>query len=726
MAVPRLLSTTITADLDHNHINILHNDSFAAAQYTQVISLQHNGLLHIEEGALSSLSHLRVLRLAHNHLASLPGHLFDHNPSLQELDLSHNAFLDLPDTAMYQLGSLHQLNVSWNALTTSVLGSGFQATTQLVTLDLTGNHLVSLDAAVFRSASTWDSETPHYLNLSSCGLRHLHEQALSTLPPLAALSLSGNPELPGQEVLAALQHLDVTSLQTLHLAHMNLSNTEDFFMRFDYRALTRLDLSHNLLPSLSPRSFYYLETLRLLDLSHNLLAEVPDLSGLNQLQQLHLAHNAIDSLEPHAFEALAALQVLDLSHNCLAAVSEAPFETFWDLHTLDLRSNQLRQFSLLTGLESLETLLLADNLLADLGMIARLHNLRTLDLSHNLITSLPPTLFARGQELEVANFSRNIITSVHPSAFSASSPSILDLSLNKLWKLQHYGWRSITQLHLQGNLISNVTRTALAGLTSLTQLNLADNSIHTLPRTVFTDVLNLRQLNLNFNPVGKFLATNKGIKVMSALWKLEKLKLCSVGLQDLSVAMLSNLSALEELHLDGNHLTEHNLTVLTRLQKLNALYLAHNDIQLPQPRLFQLPRLHRLSLAGNPFHCTCRLMPFRNWLLATNVSLDGLHQSGAYQCQSPPEWQGLSLQQFQLQSDTCSPHERVVLIATIACSGLAVAMCVALILYRYRSRHKHHRTHYSAIDETTAVHIPRVSTDSRDWVWQKMSHGEPY
>ena len=100
---------------------------------------QDNGLLHIEPGALVSLAELRELRLGRNHLSTLPAGLFAACRNLLVLDLHANYFAVLPGAdVLRHLHSLTALNVSFNHLTSPRLGPGFRYTTQLGSLDLSG------------------------------------------------------------------------------------------------------------------------------------------------------------------------------------------------------------------------------------------------------------------------------------------------------------------------------------------------------------------------------------------------------------------------------------------------------------------------------------------------------------------------------------------------------------------------------------------------------------
>lgn len=155
----------------------------------------------------------------------------------------------------------------------------------------------------------------------------------------------------------------------LDTAHLDLSYNrletvnESVLAGPGYTTLAGLDLSHNLLTSISPTTFSRLRYLESLDLSHNGLAALPAKSFTSSpLSDVNLSHNRLREVPVSAFTTHSqgrALQV-DLSHNLIhhlvphRAQASLPTPTIqslnlaWNrLHTVpDLQDLPLRYLSL--------------------------------------------------------------------------------------------------------------------------------------------------------------------------------------------------------------------------------------------------------------------------------------------------------------------------------------------------------------------------------------------
>ncbi|XP_003780929.1 tsukushin [Otolemur garnettii] len=207
----------------------------------------------------------------------------------------------------------------------------------------------------------------------------------------------------------------------LDTAHLDLSSNrletvnESVLAGPGYTTLAGLDLSHNLLTSISPTTFSRLRYLESLDLSHNGLAALPANSFTSSpLSDVNLSHNRLREVSMSAFTTHNQGRTLhvDLSHNLIhhlvphldrAALPTPSIQSLnlaWNrLHTVpDLRDLPLRYLSLdgnplaaigpgaFTGLAGLTHLSLAS--LQRLPQLApysfrELPGLQVLDLSGN-------------------------------------------------------------------------------------------------------------------------------------------------------------------------------------------------------------------------------------------------------------------------------------------------------------------------------------------------------
>lgn len=134
-----------------------------------------------------------------------------------------------------------------------------------------------------------------------------------------------------------------------------------------------LDLSHNLLSWLGPRSF----------------------SKMPRLENLWMGHNQIRTLECNVFLNVSGLRLLDLSSNELRVVGQRSFQGLWRLEELRLFNNRITQVEAgaLSGLSSLERVYFSLNRITHFPFFSiQDHShpfLTVLDLSSNRLARLP-------------------------------------------------------------------------------------------------------------------------------------------------------------------------------------------------------------------------------------------------------------------------------------------------------------------------------------------------
>ncbi|XP_038127282.1 amphoterin-induced protein 3-like isoform X2 [Cyprinodon tularosa] len=135
---------------------------------------------------------------------------------------------------------------------------------------------------------------------------------------------------------------------------------------------TNLDLSHNHLTWLGPKSFYMMP----------------------RLEKLWMAHNEICNLSHNVFSNVSSLRVLDLSSNKLQIVERHHFQGLWRLEELRLFNNKISQVEAgtLIGLSSLKKVYLSFNHITDFPFFSIQDHthpfLAMLDLSSNRMSSL--------------------------------------------------------------------------------------------------------------------------------------------------------------------------------------------------------------------------------------------------------------------------------------------------------------------------------------------------
>ncbi|KAH8349071.1 hypothetical protein KR084_004056, partial [Drosophila pseudotakahashii] len=222
--------------------------------------------------------------------------------------------------------------------------------------------------------------------------------------------------------------------------------------------------------------------------------------------------------------------------------------------------------------------------------------LRDLDLSHNRISRLDRRLFEHTPHLTKLNLAYNKLIALD-EATTAAIASVktlqrLDLSHNGLMSLPTQLFPTLTSLRVldvSGNEFSVVPASLLQLSKSLVQLNLAANSFLSLKGNSFQGLVSLKRLNISSMP---------------SLRSLEEGALHLPALEELYCSRNSKLERLELNDL----IFSRNLTQLDLSRNaLSTLVLnissSANATSNPAP----WPRLRSLSIAGNPWYCSCEL-----------------------------------------------------------------------------------------------------------------------
>ncbi|KAB0796743.1 hypothetical protein PPYR_10804 [Photinus pyralis] len=174
---------------------------------------------------------------------------------------------------------------------------------------------------------------------------------------------------------------------------------------------------------------------------------------------------------------------------------------------------------------------------------------------------------------------------------------LLNLTSNNLITIKHDEFSKAGLLNLQKIYISKcrlkvLDRYAFRNLINLVQLDLSYNQLSVIPSHVFESISELRELKLSGNPIQRIL--NDAFVHVPQLVKLE-LSECKIGtIEENAFSGLEK--SLEWLKLDKNKLSDVKSSSFTILQSL-----------------------HELDIAGNPWNCTCKLRPLREWMLRQNV-----------------------------------------------------------------------------------------------------------
>ena len=325
--------------VNHNRLRNFFRDADLETQFPnlKVLDARHNNLeSHSLHGLLPR--NLVYLYLSDNSLHTIPAHLLDNQSHLTWLDLSGNQLEALPAFTK-ALNALRTLNLARNRLT--AVPEGFQHLIELQHLDLSENRLRSLSVdAVRADGSHIDNGVTAAFNLVTLNVSLNHLTALpasiNRLAQLRELYAASNLLHALPESIKELNR----RLTVLNLRRNRFRTEADLAAIWTLAALIELDLSANGLSAL-PAEVNALTSLSVLRLSGNQLTDLPSLAGLPCWMG-----QPLDRHKP----------ALYLNDNCFTAFPEALL-VLRSLHTLWMDSNPIvsvpAQIGDMTGLRTL-------------------------------------------------------------------------------------------------------------------------------------------------------------------------------------------------------------------------------------------------------------------------------------------------------------------------------------------------------------------------------------
>ncbi|KAL5245075.1 hypothetical protein ACI65C_012485 [Semiaphis heraclei] len=206
---------------------------------------------------------------------------------------------------------------------------------------------------------------------------------------------------------------------------------------------------------------------------------------------------------------------------------------------------------------------------------------------------------------------------------------LLDLNDNPLYRLGKDAFADADLLNLQKLYLSRcrikaLDRYAFRKLNNLVELDLSHNSIPVVPSAVLESVPELRELRLNGNPIMK--VPNGAFAHVPRLVRLD-VSGCRVALLE-STAFAGLENSLEWLRLDNNQL---------------------RDVK--PSTVVSLARLHGVQLNDNPWNCSCKLRPLREWMVRRNVPF-----GAPPVCKTPVRLAKTPWDKLDLDDFACEPH----------------------------------------------------------------------
>eukprot|EP01134_Creolimax_fragrantissima_P005100 CFRG5100T1 len=267
-----------------------------------LLDLSYNKIHTIPKTSLlGNLTKLEKLLLRSNELVDVRSLNFDSNPKLSTLDLTLNNITVLSEGSLLGLSNL----------------------TSLRSLDLSSNHMSSIDKSVF-GTTIWPYLTT--LKLSNNSLTVLDADLFKGLSNVTDLLLMNNK----------IKTIDANAFQGMaHLIALRIrgnalsSLTQSMFATAN-QTLETLDLSHNGITSVANGTFADMTKIRSLDLSFNAITSLPDNTfgccGSN-LVVLRLQNNRLTSLGKRLTDALSPVRLVlfSIANNPLSCCSLQPW-----------------------------------------------------------------------------------------------------------------------------------------------------------------------------------------------------------------------------------------------------------------------------------------------------------------------------------------------------------------------------------------------------------------
>lgn len=375
-----------------------------------------------EDTAGNQFGGLEALDLHGNRLQVLPMGL-RRLERLTTLNLSHNKLENGALGVVSQISSLRELRLGHNGLSGS-LPSSICGLTQLETLDLQANRLLSLPAAIRELVSL------RVLNVSQNQLTALPMDALQDLQ-LTELDASSNA------LIGPLFPLDTTSshptLQALKVSNNSLA-TLTFDESLDMPQIRTLDVANNHLTGL-PTIAGWTELITLMA-GDNKIKELPDgFTSLRKLRNVNFASNAIRLLDPEIGK-MESLEGLIVASNPLRDKKFLTMNTHDIKRDLRARLEPADADADHSEVQATDSPVGADTHSTPSPTASwKLTPNGVLDLSgKGLSDSINDTLgaFLRAHEVKHLNLSSNTLTAVPPALWLAHDLRTLDLSANAL------------------------------------------------------------------------------------------------------------------------------------------------------------------------------------------------------------------------------------------------------------------------------------------------------
>lgn len=245
---------------------------------------------------------------------------------------------------------------------------------------------------------------------------------------------------------------------------------------------------------------------------------------------------------------------------------------------------------------------------------------------------------------------------------------------------------NLTSLNLDG--ISNIEQfPSFQNTERLTKLSLNDVKYFVNPTlknmNIFKNLHKLRRLEMQYWELSLWGETELTVLFSPMIKTLEHLDLKSTGISTIPL-VIKEMDELTKLILTSNNISSWSSISENTNKNLKALFMEWNLIETVDPH--SIPkRVFDLSLEGNPFLCTCELMPYKNWVKERKLTKIIKDWASKYRCSKPHQWAGKTLDKFRPKITDCQEFNAYVITAIVLCF-LMVIIVIATNIYSRRRK----------------------------------------
>ncbi|KAK4877356.1 hypothetical protein RN001_009862 [Aquatica leii] len=407
-----------------------------------------------------------------------------------------------------------------------------------------------------------------------------------------------NKFLPTDKILLRIQSSTLHDLPQRTFKELNVT-------------IENIQLNHDDLTDLSPKSFTGLPNLKYVSFSDNNLGAIPEkiLEVVSNVKTLDLGRSGIRHLTEQSFKSVPGIQSIMLGGNFISQMDSNSIPK--NIHQLHLGRNKIKDLNgTLTNLTDLQWIFINANELTTLDhqLPTVAPNLVLMHASHNKIEKLPQHLKTL-TSLQSLFLHNNMLTSLDGVLSKMTHLERAQFENNRISILTKEDFLETSSLHclcLGNNYVTSVNN-SLSPLRSLTILNLTHNLLTEFSLQEIKGLLNLRTVDLSHNKINALYGPTANLIEWDT--KIIEMILNNNELTKLNGA-LAGLSRLLKLDLSFNQISEISPDDLIGLDRLRILDISHNHLTtLEETGKTVLPALNdliasynKLTILDNDFH----------------------------------------------------------------------------------------------------------------------------